>query len=271
MRRSSGSSSARTIAIDWSGAQSGARRKIYLAEAQDGDLVRLESGRSREETAAWLIDAASRDRLIVGLDFAFSFPAWFLDRRRFESARDCWRALADGQAETWLRECADPFWGRPGRRCAVAKERRFRRTEQGLPAKSVFQIGGAGAVGTGSLRGMTSLHALATAGFRIWPFDDPRPRHSLAVEIYPRLWSPGVTKTAPAERAAHLNNGRYPALSSEMRRKAAYSEDSFDAAISALAMDGARTQLESLGPVSDPVIRREGFIWTEDWAERLGR
>jgi catechol 2,3-dioxygenase-like lactoylglutathione lyase family enzyme len=56
-----------------------------------------------------------------------------------------------------------------------------------------FQIGGAGAVGTGSLRGMQHLADLAHAGFSIWPFD--RPGWPLAVEIYPRLFTPGVVKS----------------------------------------------------------------------------
>jgi hypothetical protein len=41
----------RMIAIDWSGARSGARRKIWLAEWCDGEVTRLECGRSRDEIA----------------------------------------------------------------------------------------------------------------------------------------------------------------------------------------------------------------------------
>ena len=37
----------RAIAIDWSGAKSGARSRIWLAEVRDGCLTRLESGRDR--------------------------------------------------------------------------------------------------------------------------------------------------------------------------------------------------------------------------------
>lgn len=41
----------------------------------------LRDGRSREEVGDDLIEAAMRSpRLAVGLDFAFSFPAWFLAR-----------------------------------------------------------------------------------------------------------------------------------------------------------------------------------------------
>jgi hypothetical protein len=259
----------RVIAIDWSGAKAGARRKIWLAEANAGDLTRLECGRDREETIEWLISAATTDRVVVGFDFAFSFPGWFLDQQGFETARHCWGALAEGCGEEWLRACDKPFWGRPGRSRPTQAESPFRRTEAGISAKSVFQIGGAGAVGTGSLRGMPQLHALAAAGFLVWPFDAPAANRSVAIEIYPRLWSPGVKKSVLADREAFLARPQYPCLSPEMRRKAVTSEDSFDAAISALAMDQARPSLDSLPAVVDPALRREGIIWTEDWESRV--
>ena len=73
---------ARTIAVDWLGAKSGSRRKIWLAESAGDQLIRLENGRTREELAALLIhEAATTGDIVVGLDFAFSFPAWFLKTR----------------------------------------------------------------------------------------------------------------------------------------------------------------------------------------------
>ena len=44
---------------------------------------------------------------------------------------------------------------------------------RGIAPKSVFQIGGAGSVGTASLRGMPVLQRLREAGFAVWPFDRP--------------------------------------------------------------------------------------------------
>src|SRR6202012_1913196 len=41
---------------------------------------------------------------------------------------------------------------------------------KGITAKSPFQIGGSGSVGTGSLRAMPALLRLREAGFRVWPF-----------------------------------------------------------------------------------------------------
>ncbi len=72
---SGGDDGVRTIAVDWSGAAVGAERTIWLAEARGRVLVRLENGCDREALADHLIADASRTpELVVGLDFAFSFP-----------------------------------------------------------------------------------------------------------------------------------------------------------------------------------------------------
>jgi len=86
---------------------------------------------------------------------------------------------ATREGEDWLAECAPPFWGRPGRPRPVLAEH-LRRAEKaisvaGISPKSVFQVGGAGAVGTGSVRGMPYLPQLRQAGFSIWPFDPASP------------------------------------------------------------------------------------------------
>ena len=104
------------IAIDWSGAESGAARRIWLAEVVDGVLVRLENGRSRAALAAHLLDLGARVReLVVGLDFAFAFPAWFAREHGATSGPALW-ALAEREGDGWLCACAPPFWGRAGRR-----------------------------------------------------------------------------------------------------------------------------------------------------------
>ncbi len=97
IERQRSSSDLRVIAIDWSGAKSGARRKIWLAEARVGrdgsepEIVRLECGRSRREIERHLLEEAEREpELIVGLDFAFSLPAWFLREHELTTARELW-------------------------------------------------------------------------------------------------------------------------------------------------------------------------------------
>lgn len=260
----------RVIAIDWSGARTGAERRIWLAEVVDDRLVRLENGRSREEIAEHLVAEARRDpKVVIGFDFAFSLPQWYLDEHGFD-ARGLWEHLSGGAAELWLSRCEPPFWGRPGRRRpALGSDRdHYRRTERevkdktGFRPKSVFQVGGAGAVGTGSLRGMPILRRLKDAGFSVWPFDPPGwPR---IVEIYPRLLTEAVRKSDAAERAPYLS-ARHEVLDDRLRERAASSEDAFDAAISALVMHRYLGDLFALPVIEDRQTLLEGMIWHPSW------
>jgi hypothetical protein len=101
----------RVIAVDWSGAKRHARRKIWLAEVAADQLVDLRNGWTRESLTEHLIAKADRDpRMIVGLDFAFSFPAWFVAQQEYWTVRDVWAACerhGDGVAAHMSRP---PFW-----------------------------------------------------------------------------------------------------------------------------------------------------------------
>ena len=250
----------RCVAIDWSGRATGAAQFIWIAEARDGELVILENGRDRRETVDWVVAAAQRDRdLVVGLDFAFSFPAWYCASRGWHTGPDVWRAIAD-EGEALLRDCQPPFWGRPGRPNPLSRQRGARATElaHAPGAKSVFQIGGAGAVGTGSIRGMPWLLALRDAGFAVWPFDAGGP--PAVVEIYPRLmYGHGVRKRRAAERRALLTT-LFSDQSASLRRRAAASEDAFDAAVSALVMSRRDASLARLPQRRGWEL--EGRVWT---------
>jgi hypothetical protein len=208
-----------------------------------------------------LIQTAARvESLVVGLDFAFSFPAWFFDLHLVSSAPELWR-LAASHGESWLSGCQPPFWGRPGRRRpADDLERGYRRGELELShrPKSVFQIGGAGAVGTGSIRGMPVLLDLQEAGFSIWPYDQPS--LPVALEIYPRLMTGPVNKSSPLERMELLSQ-RYADLGPTWVALAAGSEDAFDAAISAVVMSEHASSFTALPECHDPLVRKEGCIW----------
>ncbi len=253
----------RAIAVDWSGAKArDGADGIRLAEAVDGRLLRVEGSRGRAAVAACLIGEAERDPdVVVGLDFAFSLPGWFLEERGLSSGPLLWE-LVEQEGERWLAGCEAPFWGRPGR-CRSA-EPGFRRTDRefeavaGIRPKSVFQIGGAGAVGTGSLRGMPLLRRLRDAGFRVWPFDAAGA--PLVVEIWPRLLTGPVVKSRQEARRAHLR-ARYADQAPLLLTAAEESEDAFDAAVSAIEMSRRAKELLTLPAVEDPVLRLEGRIW----------
>jgi hypothetical protein len=255
-----------SIAVDWSGALCGAQHKICLAEVREGRLVRVEDGRDREQLVRHVAAAARCDPgLVVGFDFAFGLPAWFPRAHGLETAEELW-ALVARRGEAWLRDCPFPFWGRSDRPCPEFSGSRspFRRTESEAPAlegirpKSVFQVAGAGTVGTGSLRGMPYLPRLRDAGFAVLPFD--RPSGPLAFEIWPRLLSGRVNKSDGVTRWTWLQH-RFPDQARALLREAARTEDTFDAAVSALMIDRFLRRSDTLPTARDRVDRIEGRIW----------
>ena len=254
----------RIFAVDWSGDRRYDGRKIWVAEICGGELVRLENGRGRTGLARLLIEESQRDhRFIVGLDFAFSFPLWFCEKLGAKTIIDVWKHVVQ-TGEQCLHLCQAPFWGRRGTRCLPA-DQRFRKTEQDIALrcrearpKSVFQIGGPGAVGTGSLRGMPILATLREAGFSIWPFDPPR--LPMVVEIYPRALTGPVNKSSRDERQRYLER-ICPALSRRHFMAAGSCEDAFDAAVSAHVMQQRINELENLQPAADRCDLLEGRIW----------
>lgn len=257
----------RVVAVDWSGAIAGSRRRIWLAESDGASVVRLECGRTREALIQHLIDLSQvNPRFVVGLDFAFSLPEWFVCHRGLGSALDLW-GLAQNEAEQWLRDCPPPFWGRNGVKKGVV-EAEFRRTELAVPEvagirpKSVFQVNFPGAVGTGSLRGLPFLKRLHEAKFSIWPFDPPA--WPLVVEIYPRILTGAISKSNESARVHYLASRGFD-MHPEILAKAVSCEDAFDAVVSAIAMAKAWDQLTNLEATRDRQLRLEGIIWHPAW------
>jgi hypothetical protein len=212
-----------------------------------------------------------------------------------------WRQVAGGRGEEWLhRECGDGrFWGvtgsartgkRPAEFCGEGLRRMMRTTDwenkiavrleggdeeraakmRGITAKSPFQIGGSGSVGTGSLRAMPVLEKLREAGFRAWPFEAARLGGAkpapLLVEMYTRLLTGPVAKSNEAARRAYLRDKRrtdaaYAGLSRGAVAKACGSEDGFDALVCCVEMVQRRGEFAELGATRDPVLRLEGITW----------
>ena len=271
----------RVIAVDWSGeARNDGASRTRWYEVCDAIPSTIRPPIGRTAVIDRLIDGATSDpSLVVGLDFAFSMPAWYLREQGLAAAPDLWRWLTEGdRAESLLLACGPPFWGRGRNRNPRHGRPELRATdtfvvERGggawrVTAKSVFQVGGAGAVGTGSLRGMTLLSRLRDAGFAIWPFDPPR--LPLALEIYPRAFTGPVRKSRPGERAAHLApfRARY---GDAIVDAATSSGDDFDAFISALAMWDARADLVNLPVVQDETTALEGLIWRPGWRDDIAQ
>ena len=229
-------------------------------------LVAVAAGRTRQGAGEHLLRLAGEHaRLAVGLDFSFSFPAWWMAEQGWEDGPAAWSAAAR-EGEAWLARCAPPFWGRPGRRAPRFDPRRpaLRVTEASAPAtggirpSSTFQIGGARAVGTASVRGMPLLGRLRAAGFHVWPFDPPG--WPLVVEIYPRLFTGPVRKCDRLARRRMLEE-RFPDMEPTLAEVTAGSEDAFDAAVSALEMAGNAAELAALPRLTDRVSAIEGCLW----------
>jgi hypothetical protein len=87
----------RMIAVDWSGrGKPDHRHYIWLCEISGSEVQRLESGRLRPAVVEHLVELAGSDSsLVVGLDFAFSAPAWYLAERGLHSPRKLWSLLAE--------------------------------------------------------------------------------------------------------------------------------------------------------------------------------
>ena len=286
----------------------GQRRHIWAAvwtSASVGkngkESVALEAGRTREELTDWLIELARETpRMVVGIDCCFSYPAWFLKEHRCRTVFELWKKVADGKGEEWLhRDCADErFWGKGGSRrhgrrpeefCGAGLMRMMRFTDVdnkitpkllmeeperaaavlGITPKSPFQIGGAGSVGTGSLRAMPLLLKLREAGFQTWPFEgallgqEPGP---LLVEMYTRLLTGAVKKSNAVAREAYLAERRrtdaaFAGISRKVLTAAEGSEDAFDALVCMVEMVRWRAEFAGLRATEDKTLRLEGVTW----------
>jgi hypothetical protein len=268
----------RVIAVDWSGARTGAERKLWLAELSDGCVQRLEDGRSRAAMTEELVRVATHaaragERVVIGLDFSFGFPAWYLQARGWTRGHEAWGAFTEPVVDALLVEPAFPFWGRGALRTRPAALREgsdtppLRETERRLAGRarpfSVFQLVGAGAVGTASLRGMATLHALSLAGARVWPFDeDGGGAGAVVAEVWPRLAAPTVNKSSVDERVAHVQalTGVVHGVDACIPPVRA-SDDAFDALVAAVALWQARDALARMPSDSGARERLEGRIW----------
>lgn len=102
------------IAVDWSGRAKGPAESLWRAEVRQGRLTELRNGLGRRELIAKLIELGEAEpRMVIGLDFAFSFPAWWCEENGWLSGEDAWSAMGH-EGEDLLEGCEDPLLGAPG-------------------------------------------------------------------------------------------------------------------------------------------------------------
>ena len=226
----------RVMVVDWSGGNDTGptprKDAIWIGEAgPEGEAAPLycRNRRLAEDTLAARIDAAlaAGERLLIGVDFPFGYPAgfapaltgradplavwgWLAERiedapqsnNRFDLAGAINRALGAGQG---------PFWGNPLRREIDGLARTKRGYRNPFPdrracetrAKGAFtcwQLAGAGAVGSQVLTGLPVLERLRgrfPGRVAAWPFE-PLDRAVALVEIWPTLIDPAVRAACAA-------------------------------------------------------------------------
>lgn len=241
------------VAVDYSGAGTSEQLlpgiEVYEATRARVRRVRPREGAwSRRAVAEWFLARVSRgDRVLVGIDHAFSFPLAALRRHRVRSwdellarVRDEWRTH-DRPVSEALREVAP--WG-------SRAERRLCDEEAGA-AKSPFFFTGAGNVGYATHAGLPWLLWLrerAPSDVAFWPFDAfAREARCIVAECYPALY-----------RREHLVGGRY--------RPAQPSRDAEDAHATARWMrdeDAAGRMGDWLDAPHDPDARALALL--EGW------
>lgn len=226
------------LMVDWSGGNDrGATPKkdaIWVCAARDGTADEPIYMRNRQVAEDWIMaflkaEKAAGRRVFAGFDFAFGYPAgfghaligsddpfalwdWITDR--IEDSPGANNRFDVAGAINAQFAGIGPFWGnglsrdidhlpRKGldRRDHGLREKRAAE-EQAKGAFAVWQLSGAGAVGSQVLMGLPTLSRVRNAflpDIAVWPFE-PLDKPIAIVEIWPSLIAKAVAATQPAGR-----------------------------------------------------------------------
>jgi molybdopterin-guanine dinucleotide biosynthesis protein B len=237
----------RVLVVDWSAANlptSPTRRAnaiwIGCHDAEGGAEWHHRTRAAARAHLGDLIDTAraSGQRLLVGFDFAFGYPAGFAARltgrsdpcavwawlaeaiqdspdnrnNRFEVAARINAAFPEGPGPFWSHPSGQHWPGLPFRRAGIdyavlglAETRAAEAAAKG--AKSPWMLFNPGSVGSQSLLGLPVIHHLVQRGVvAVWPFDQTDAAPVVLAEVYPSLLAGPVAICAnrygiPADQA----------------------------------------------------------------------
>ena len=282
------------LGIDWSGAKGARLKGLQVAECRASDRKaptllegpqRLGFWRRADVLEFVAGTVASGERVLVGIDFAFSyahhdFGAYFPEFAQSpRTARNLWHYV-DGFGDD-----DDDFYGAriyaegsPVRAHYMAPDWkggrytfRQRVTERACQAQytsphPVFKCIGAANVGTGSLAGMRMLHHLGRRlgnRIRVWPFDGSRPEGPTLCEIFPRLYFKRAGLDPRGWRERSTIDAVLSAYGAESYQGATLdTEDKADAVVSAAALRALSAKPELWrAPESRPESALEGWIF----------
>lgn len=279
----------RVAVLDWSAAGKPRLGKdsIWLGIAT-GDAVSTENLPTRHAASLrleGLIETAlaQRERLLIGIDFAFGYPAGFAARLTgaadalgvwdqlalmIEDARDNRNNNKAVAAELNALFPGDgPFWGNGETRHYAGLSRRRPDLPEGLATlrqtdraaisgsarpKSVWQLSGAGVVGAQVLVGLPVLARLRRqfgADLAVWPFQDCTTAPIVLAEVYPSMLDREV-KAAMAQAQAGAEEAVKDAV--QVRLLAS--------ALMRLSQRDALAPLFAVPDVAPDVLREEGWI-----------
>jgi len=272
------------IVVDWSARATPSpvtpsKDAIWIGRTCDGVEHAPVYCRTRAQAMACLADLVAADRatghrVLIGLDFAFGWPQGFAQALTGQaSALSLWRYFADritdgpdnanNRYDVANRINADlpgvgPFWSKSHRDQWPDIPFTDTRRDHGFPerravearatgAKSLWQLAGAGAVGSQALIGVAHLHRLrAEIGAQVWPFERggavPDGDVVLA-EIYPALFREEIAARAEPDEVTDRAQVRITASQ-----------------LAALDRAGALDALLDLRSLPDSVIAEEGWI-----------
>ncbi len=226
------------LMVDWSGGNDRGptpkKDAIWVCAARGGIADEPIYMRNRQVAEDWILaflmaEQTARRRVLAGFDFAFGYPTGF--GRALTGSDDpfaIWQWITDriedspnannrfdvaGQINAQF-DGIGPFWGNGLKRDIAHLPRKgLARHDHGMLEKRnaesdakgafpVWQLSGAGAVGSQVLMGVPTLTRLRQAflpDIAIWPFE-PLDKSIAIVEIWPSLISKAVTATQPAGR-----------------------------------------------------------------------